>query len=104
MAATDHNDRLASFSCYGATSVDIAAPGVNILSTVPGGYGSKSGTSMATPHVAGAALLIASEYPEISNEELKARLYGGADKIAGLDGKVVTGGRLNVNNALTIEV
>ena len=104
VAATDHNDRLASFSCYGATSVDIAAPGVNILSTVPGSYGSKSGTSMATPHVAGAALLVASQYPEASNEELKARLYGGADKIAGLDGKVVTGGRLNINNALTIEV
>ncbi len=101
VAATDHNDGIARFSCYGATSVDIGAPGVNIMSTVNGGgYASYSGTSMATPHVAGAALLVADANPGISNAELKERLLGTADKIPSLDGKVVTGARLNVGAAI----
>lgn len=101
VAATDHNDQLARFSCYGATSVDIAAPGVNILSTVNGGgYKSYSGTSMATPHVAGAALLVADANPGISNEDLIARLMEGGDQKPQLAGKVVTGARLNVANAI----
>ncbi len=105
VAATDHSDGIASFSQYGATTVDLGAPGVKILSTVPGGgYGVKSGTSMATPHVAGAATLIASAYPDISNEDLIARLYGGVDQVASLDGKTATGGRLNVNNSLLMEL
>ncbi len=101
VAATDHNDQLARFSCYGATSVDIAAPGVNIMSTVNGGgYKSYSGTSMATPHVAGAALLVADANPGITNAELRERLLGGADAKDQLAGKVVTGGRLNVANSI----
>ena len=101
VAATDHKDNLANFSCYGATSVDIAAPGVNILSTVNGGgYKSYSGTSMATPHVAGAALLVADANPGITNAELRERLLGGADSKEQLAGKVVTGGRLNVANSI----
>ncbi len=101
VAATDHNDGLAEFSQYGARSVDLGAPGVDILSTVPGGkYDTYSGTSMATPHVAGAATLIASANPEISNEELRRRLLDGTDKVDSLAGKTVTGGRLNVNNSL----
>jgi serine protease len=105
VAATDHNDGLADFSQYGARNVDLGAPGVDILSTVPGGkYDVYSGTSMATPHVAGAATLIASQYPEISNEELRERLLGGVDKVDSLQGKTVTGGRLNVYNSLTMEV
>src|SRR5262249_51636475 len=71
VAATDQNDQLASFSDYGAASVDLAAPGVNILSTVPktgplgdpSGYAYLSGTSMATPHVVGVAALVRDLHP-----------------------------------------
>ncbi|MEW6277907.1 MAG: S8 family serine peptidase [Candidatus Eremiobacterota bacterium] len=101
VAATDKNDRLAGFSNYGRTTVDLAAPGVGILSTVLGqDYKSYSGTSMATPHVAGVAGLIASVYPNATNAEIKARLLSGVDKLAVLDGKVVSGGRLNAFNSL----
>jgi len=101
VAATDRNDALARFSNYGAESVDLAAPGVGILSTVPGGgYDTKSGTSMATPHVTGAAALVATVFPEASAEEIKARLMAGADPRPGLTHRVASGGRLNVANAL----
>ncbi|MEW6282174.1 MAG: S8 family serine peptidase, partial [Candidatus Eremiobacterota bacterium] len=101
VAATDRNDQLASFSNWGAVTVDLAAPGVDILSTTPGGnYRSFSGTSMATPHVAGVAGLIATAYPDATNEQIKARLMGGVDPVAGLAGKMVSGGRLNAANAL----
>ena len=104
VAATDHNDELANFSQYGKRNVDLGAPGVDILSTVPGGkYDTYSGTSMATPHVSGAATLIASANPDITNEELRQRLLDGTDKVESLDGKVASGGRLNVNNSLTME-
>jgi subtilisin family serine protease len=102
VAATDHNDGLARFSQYGKVNVDIGAPGVDVLSTVPGGYDTYSGTSMATPHVAGAATLIASAIPDISNNALRAALLGGADKTEALTGKVATDGRLNVNNSLQL--
>ena len=105
VAATDHNDELASFSQYGKKNVDLGAPGVDILSTVPGGkYATYSGTSMATPHVSGAATLIASQNPDITNEELRARLEQGTDQVAALDGKTASGGRLNVHKALTMEL
>ena len=105
VAATDHNDGLADFSQYGARNVDLGAPGVDILSTVPGGkYDVYSGTSMATPHVAGAATLLASHFPNASNEELRTRLLGGVDKVESLVGKTVTGGRLNIHNSLTMSL
>lgn len=101
VAATDHNDELANFSNYGGRTVDLAAPGVDIVSTVPGGkYSKMSGTSMATPHVAGAAGLIVSEFPNISNGELRSRLLDTVDQKSQLQGEVITGGRLNVANAL----
>lgn len=103
VAATDHNDGIARFSQYGKKNVDLGAPGVDILSTVPGGkYDTYSGTSMATPHVAGAATLIASANPEISNDNLRKALLDGTDQTSALKGKVATDGRLNVNNSLTI--
>jgi subtilisin family serine protease len=101
VGATDHNDARASFSNYGATSVDVTAPGKDILSTKNGGgYHSLSGTSMASPFVAGVAGLIMSAYPEASHEEIKQRLIGGSDQVAGLEGKSVSNGRVNAAEAL----
>ena len=101
VAATDRDDRLASFSNYGATSVDLAAPGVSILSTTPSStYSTYSGTSMATPHVAGAAALVWSANPSLTYSQIIARILNGADKRSSLTGKVASGGRLNVYNAL----
>jgi len=98
-----HNDQLASFSCYGATSVDIGAPGVAILSTVPGGYASYSGTSMATPHVAGAVALTWARFPTKSYTEIISAVLGGAEPISSLNGKVATSGRLNLLQAINPE-
>lgn len=100
VAATDHNDNLASFSNYGAASVDIAAPGVDILSTVPRGYGVKSGTSMATPHVTGAAALIRSLAPSVPVATLKQQILFFAHRLPGLTGRVASGGRLDAALAL----
>ncbi|MEQ8970434.1 MAG: S8 family serine peptidase [Coleofasciculus sp. C1-SOL-03] len=102
VAATDHNDQLANFSNYGATSVDLAAPGVGILSTVPGGgYGTKNGTSMAAPHVSGVASLILAQNPNLTALEVKEQILQSVDPIQDLQGKTVTGGRLNAHKALT---
>jgi subtilisin family serine protease len=103
VAATDSMDVLANFSNFGATSVDLAAPGVDILSTVPGkDYKKFSGTSMATPHVSGAAALLKAAYPQLKAKELKELLMSSVENVAGLSGKVVTGGRLNIARAFEI--
>jgi subtilisin family serine protease len=105
VAALNANDELASFSCYGAKSVHIAAPGSDIYSCVPGelfgeSYMHFSGTSMATPYVSGAAALVLSAEPNLSVKQLKARLLDSAVRVDALRGKVATGGRLNVAEAL----
>jgi subtilisin family serine protease len=101
VAATDSNDALASFSNYGVKSVDLGAPGVGIWSTVPGNaYDSFSGTSMATPHVAGAAALLLSQYPSDLYGTLRERIYSNVTPISALTNKSVTGGRLNISNAM----
>lgn len=125
VAATDNNDQIAFFSNIGATSVDIAAPGLNILSTFPTydvgtylqngtlipsntlDYGYDSGTSMAAPMVAGAIALMKAAKPDASMMELKNALLAGADHIAALDKPidagsplVSTAGRLNVYKAI----
>lgn len=99
--ATDHNDDLASFSNYGLTSTDMGAPGVAILSTIPdGAYASFSGTSMATPHVTGVAVLVHAMFPSLTHLEVKERLLWSGDPVDALVGKSVTGRRLNAYNAL----
>ncbi len=101
VAATDHFDQLANFSNYGATSVDLAAPGVDILSTLPSaGYGVFSGTSMATPHVSGVLALVLAQYPGITLQVGKTLLLNSVDKLPGLNRRVLSGGRLNAARAL----
>ncbi len=100
VAATDSTDSLASWSNYGPMTVHLGAPGVNILSTIPSGsYAYYSGTSMATPHVSGAALLILSKCT-LDTAQLKTNILSNVDPITSLKGKIVTGGRLNVNKAI----
>jgi subtilisin family serine protease len=102
VAATDHNDARASFSSYGAKTVDLGAPGVGILSTTPGNtYQSFDGTSMATPHVAGAAALVEDRFPGATLYGIKALLMNSVDPNAALTGRTVTDGRLNIGNALS---
>jgi subtilisin family serine protease len=104
VAALDRNDQLASFSNYGAKSVAIAAPGVDILSTWLGnGYEEKSGTSMATPVVSGVAALIIAQHPRISVDDLRKKLMASSDPIIALKGKTVTGGRINAAKALEVK-
>ncbi len=101
VAATNNSDDLSYFSTWGKESVDIAAPGSNIYSTViKEKYASFSGTSMATPHVAGAAALLWSMDKEMSAAEIKDRLLRSRDPSFALYRKLGFSGRLNVNNAV----
>jgi len=103
VAATDRYDHLASFSCYGHTSVDLGAPGVDIYSCAPGNsYQLLSGTSMATPHVSGACGLVWSYNPLLGPLDVKRIILSSVDTLASLNGKVVTGGRLNAQKALAL--
>lgn len=125
VAASDHNDERALWnstnggnggcgldcggnggstppgSNYGATAVDLAAPGKNIYSTVPDGYDTLSGTSMATPHVAGLAGLVWAKFPNLTHVQVKQRLMDTVDALPSFAGKTVTGGRINARAALT---
>ena len=103
VANSNSADERSSSSNYGPLSVDLAAPGTAILSTLSGSdsaYGSYTGTSMAAPHVAGAAALIAAAFPGLSPASIKARLMNSVDLLDNWNGIVRTGGRLNVRNAL----
>jgi subtilisin family serine protease len=102
VAAIDKTGAKATWSNYGATSVDLGAPGVGIYSTLPGSnntstYGSYSGTSMATPHVTGACALYASTHSGSSASTIKAAILNSTIPTSSLAGKCVTGGRLNVS-------
>ena len=103
VAASTSTDSKASFSSYGLTTVDLAAPGSGVLST----YNSSttatatlSGTSMATPHVTGAVALLSAYNPSLSVASLKATILNNVDVLANWNGLVKTGGRLNINQAL----
>lgn len=102
VAATNRFDSLAFYSNYGLKTVDIAAPGSGIYSTVLGNrYMSMDGTSMASPVVAGAAALLKSMHPDWTPIELKEQLMRTVDKKSGLKSKITSGGRLNIGRALT---
>jgi subtilisin family serine protease len=117
VAASGRDDTLADFSCYGKKTVHLAAPGVRILSTVPGSRYSDfvakfrdnsgvehqmdwDGTSMAAPMVAGAVALVWSQYPNADYHEIKDRVLRSVRKVSALDGKVATSGILDVAAAL----
>jgi subtilisin family serine protease len=108
VASITSSGAMSSFSSYGADTVDICAPGSGIWSTVPtrpprgsrtpgSGYASYSGTSMATPHVAGAAALYKASHPSASAQDVKSALLGSAVPTASCDGKVASDGRLDVS-------
>ena len=103
VASTDRYDNLSTFSNYGLMTVDVAAPGSSIYSTFIGNaYATYSGTSMSSPHVAGLAALIASLHPSLDWKAIKSRILSGVDPLAALQGKVLTGGRVNAYRSLSM--
>ncbi|MHC5033867.1 MAG: S8 family peptidase, partial [Planctomycetota bacterium] len=106
VAATDRFDQLADFSNFGPVSVDVAAPGVAILSTVPPAVTGQlyditpSGTSMAAPHVAGIAALAWDYSPTATMEQVRDAILAGVEPLASLTGLIATGGRVNARAVL----
>ena len=110
VAATDRNDELTTFSNYGVNTVDIAAPGQSVLSTdlfidngvTQADYRTRTGTSMAVPHVAGTAALLWASAPNATMSEVRDAILAGGDPKEGLQGKVASGRRLNAAEALLV--
>src|SRR5262249_43479657 len=101
VAATDRDDAKASFSNYGATTVDLGAPRVSVLSTTRNNtYRTFSGTSMATPHVAGVLALVTALHPSWTYSQVISHVLMAVDPNAALSDRTVTGGRLNAAAAL----
>lgn len=104
VAATTRTDALWSSSNYGSGAVDLAAPGVDVLSTyytASDAYRTLSGTSMSAPHVTGAVALLRAKFPSDTYRQTINRLLRGTKKVDNLNGKVQTGGRLDLAKALT---
>lgn len=110
VTATDHNDVLASFANYGQSTVDLAAPGVDILSTVPSGsckycdpsgYKKLFGSSMSAAYVTGAVALFKAEHPSLNHLQIKETILCSGDPLPTLSGKTVSEKRLNAFGALT---
>lgn len=103
VAAYNASDDLSSFSCYGPKTVHVAAPGQNILSSVPGNkYSVFSGTSMATPHVSGVVGLLLAHDSTLTPEQVRERLISTSVPGSAYDQQVVANGRVNAYNALTV--
>lgn len=101
VAATDSRDRLAGFSNWGPNTVQLAAPGKNIYSTLPGGsYGYMSGTSMAAPLVSATAAMVASAEPQDTLSQIRSDVLSGVDVLSRLSGVVGTSGRLDACRAV----
>ncbi|MHC4806488.1 MAG: S8 family serine peptidase, partial [Planctomycetota bacterium] len=113
--STDHDDQMSFFSNYGVTSVDVAAPGSDIVSTtptyetpimtidnIPTNYASASGTSMAAPYVSGACALVWSQYPSLPNQVVKVLLLKAVDPVLASPRLCLSGGRVNLQKALTL--
>ena len=103
VAAIDNQGNLARFSNYGRTTVHVAAPGVDVYSTIVGEkkFDFWSGTSMATPHVSGVTALLWSKEPTLTPAEVKERIIKTVVRMPSLSGKIITGGLVNAYNALT---
>jgi thermitase len=102
VASTSSLGGLSYFSNYGAKNVDLAAPGSNIYSTMPGNkYGDMSGTSMATPNTVGVAAEVLSRYPDLSAIELKETLMNSVTPVKAFNGKMISGGRVDLHSALS---
>lgn len=102
VAATNNDEKLADFSCYGSSTVDIAVPGVNILSSYPNGkMGKMSGTSQAAPLVSKYASMVLAANPSLTPQEVKKILMETVDKKSWLKDKVVSGGVANIKRAVT---
>jgi len=101
VAATARDNSLAGFSNHGVVNVDVAAPGAAIYSTIPGNaYATYSGTSMATPHVAGTVALLAAAYPSAGAAQIRSAILAGVTPVVGLAGRVASGGLLNAAAAV----
>ncbi len=105
VAAIDRTGALANFSNFGATSVDLAAPGVQIFSCNfqnDAAYQTINGTSMATPHVAGVAALLKARFPSETAPQLRQRLLGSTRPLPSLQGRVATGGMVQARAAMDL--